>query len=434
MSRKGNVFFLDQKVASIEETDEGQYRFQYTVQEPVSLTLKWQNEPYESPFLFPFLDGLIPEGWLLGIATKNWKLDANDRLALLLTVCRDCIGAVSVLPEDEEPIKQTSSSDQPLFSEGNISYRTCLSTLNPLSVPALYEDRASRSLFGQPMQPVLNFDKEEIERLAESQIDRHIALTGVQRKISLTFPKDQKGRSRLTYMGQGGTHILKPPFDDYPEMPQVEHTTMKLAELAGFNVPPCGLIPLKNGELAFIIRRFDRDKGNKIPVEDLCQLSEKLTEHKYRASLEATSKIIRKFSSVPGDDLLTFFDLNLFCFITGNADMHLKNFSMWKDPESGLTRMSPVYDLLSTRLLISEKRDPEEAALPLNGKKANLKLSDFIAFSRRLEISDKVFQGLLEKYKGIQKDFESLIERSFLSDEKKSAFRELIQERLSRLF
>ena len=341
---------------------------------------------------------------------------------------------------DEQTDSRDRSPDsrESLFS-GNIPIekfrdnRTCLSTLEPLAEPALYSDRAGRRLFGERVQPVLDFTTADFERLAEIQINRRMAVTGVQRKISLGLAKNRQASSRLTFLEHTGTHILQPPIEMVPEMPQVEHTTMRLAESVGFQVPPCGLIPLKNGDLAFIIRRFDREKKKKIPVEDLCQLSGKPTEQKYKASLEATANVIRKYSGVPGDDLLTFFELNLFCFITGNADMHLKNFSIWKDPRSDLSRLAPVYDLLSTRLLMSEKEDPEETALSLNGKKANLKLDDFKAFARNLEIPGNVFERVRREYTDRQKSFEDLIEKSFLSERKKEGFKALIRERLSRL-
>ena len=88
--------------------DEEGYHFQYDPsylknnQSPVSLTLPLQEAIFKSPVLFPFFDGLIPEGWLLDIAEKNWKLDSRDRMGLLLACCKDCIGAVSVYPLTEE--------------------------------------------------------------------------------------------------------------------------------------------------------------------------------------------------------------------------------------------------------------------------------------------------------------------------------------------
>lgn len=95
--------------AGILTEDENGYMFRYDadflssgVAEPVSLTLPLTDKPYHSNVLFPFFDGLIPEGWLLDIAEKNWKIDGRDRMSLLLACCRDCIGAVGVVPIDEK--------------------------------------------------------------------------------------------------------------------------------------------------------------------------------------------------------------------------------------------------------------------------------------------------------------------------------------------
>lgn len=95
--------------AGILTEDEEGYHFQYRIEyleslrpEAVSLTLPLQNEVFQSETLFPFFDGLIPEGWLLEIAEKNWKLSARDRMGLLLATCHECIGAVSIEPLEEE--------------------------------------------------------------------------------------------------------------------------------------------------------------------------------------------------------------------------------------------------------------------------------------------------------------------------------------------
>lgn len=107
-SRKGFVYVFNTLAGTIKETEDGQYIFSYTEKYlnskekyPVSLTLPLRKEAYVSKILFPFFDGLIPEGWLLQLSTKNWKLDPRDRMGLLLTTCEDCIGSVHILQNDE---------------------------------------------------------------------------------------------------------------------------------------------------------------------------------------------------------------------------------------------------------------------------------------------------------------------------------------------
>ena len=102
------VFFKDILAGKLSETDEG-FVFQYDTvylssaeAQPISLTLPIRTEAFESPVLFPFFDGLIPEGWLLDVALRNTDISILDRMSLLLLCCKDCIGAVSVVPEKEE--------------------------------------------------------------------------------------------------------------------------------------------------------------------------------------------------------------------------------------------------------------------------------------------------------------------------------------------
>ncbi|MFC5285306.1 HipA N-terminal domain-containing protein [Pedobacter alpinus] len=107
MSKKGLVYFQDMLAGVLSETDEG-YQFSYQVDylenknaRPVSLTLPFSSQKYESKVLFAFFDGLIPEGWLLDLATTHWKVKSNDRFELLLLTCRDTIGSVTVIPEKD---------------------------------------------------------------------------------------------------------------------------------------------------------------------------------------------------------------------------------------------------------------------------------------------------------------------------------------------
>lgn len=104
--RQGEIWVHNQKAGMLIENDEG-YLFQYDKAylafqhaTPVSLTFPLQEAPFTSDNLFPFFDGLIPEGWLLDIAQKNWKLNPRDRMGLLLTTCRDCIGNISIIEHE----------------------------------------------------------------------------------------------------------------------------------------------------------------------------------------------------------------------------------------------------------------------------------------------------------------------------------------------
>ncbi len=167
-------------------------------------------------------------------------------------------------------------------------------------------------------------------------------------------------------------------------------------------------------------------------IEDFCQLSQRLTEDKYKGSMEQAGKSIHLYSSNPLLDALTFFEVALFSFLTGTADMHLKNFSLL-DYRTGMTGLSPAYDMLSTRLVIPEKDDNEEMALTLNGKKRNFKLNDFYVLGRNLKLNEKQVQNSLKKFSKQLDKALSFIDFSFLSTDFKESYKELIQKRAERL-
>lgn len=107
--RRAKIYYKDDLAGHLTETDDGEYVFQYTADHVthypdqfLTFTMPVKPQPYKDKRLFPFFEGLIPEGWLLDIATKNWKLNPNDRMGLLLACCQNCIGAISVIPIDQE--------------------------------------------------------------------------------------------------------------------------------------------------------------------------------------------------------------------------------------------------------------------------------------------------------------------------------------------
>lgn len=299
-----------------------------------------------------------------------------------------------------------------------------------------YHHACLKKLFNSIDPIIVDFKENDIEKLAYEYVSQKMALPGVQKKLSLTLVKSEENEyrfNRLTIVGYlGGEYILKPPAKEFPFMPEIEDLTMHLASIAKINVALHGLIKMSNGKLAYVTKRFDRVNKRKIAVEDFCQLSNKFTEDKYKSSSERVGQLIRYYSSVPGDDCLKFFELILFCFIVGNADMHLKNFSLITQDLNNI-RLAPNYDLLSTRLLIPKHQDPEELALPLNGKKSNIKRKDFEAFGRNLQIPDKVIHNSISLMTENWDNWKKMIDNSFLNNELRNQFQELIQERIAKL-
>lgn len=296
----------------------------------------------------------------------------------------------------------------------------------------LYHAKCSTALFGSRSVPTLRYSWEDLNKLAENIIKRSVAVPGVQPKLSLHLERSgEHGVSRLTLVGLEGEFILKPPAKDYPDMPELEHVTMKLAEAAGLEVARCGLIPLAGGELSYITRRMDRTKDGRLHMEDMGQLTDKLTEQKYRGSMEQVGKAVLRYSSNPGFDALRLFELTLFCFLTGNADMHLKNFSMLYEAD-GIIRLSPAYDLLPTKLLLP--KDQEEMALTVNGKKRQLRRKDFDAFGQALKLTDR---QIANAHARLQRNLTKALNEvpmPFVSAKQQAEFKKLLEARIDQIW
>lgn len=315
----------------------------------------------------------------------------------------------------------------------------CLYCYEPLQEGFVdYHRLCCQAFFATDEPPKLEASLDELKVLAANSVLRSIAVTGVQPKLSLTLNSDSDDpkKRRLTIVGLWGEYILKPPTEDYTSLPENEDLTMHLARLFGLETAEHSLIRLSSGELAYITRRFDRQKNEKIPLEDFCQITETQTADKYRSSLEKVARFLRQFSSQAGLDALSLFRLTLFCFLSGNADMHLKNFSMIRDRknESGLfvDRLSPAYDLLNTSVAMPEDR--EETALTLNGKKRKLTRNDFVQFGRTIKLPDVSVRRTLETFETFKSKADALIARSFLPPDLQQDYLTIFNERWARIF
>lgn len=291
-----------------------------------------------------------------------------------------------------------------------------------------YHPNCSKKFFGTTTVPVLELDQEKLNKLAQITVSERLALTGVQPKISLSL-NGEKGNRRLTLVGLWGDYILKPQSLDYAFMPEVEDLTMHLAKLFKIETAEHTLIRTSTGELAYLTKRFDRKKGSKIHVEDLCQLSELLTEQKYNGSYERVGKVIKCYASNPGLDVIKYFRLVLFSFLTGNNDMHLKNFSLMHT-EKGIL-LSPAYDLLNVNLIYP--KDKEDLALTLGGRKRKVKKSDFYQFAMSLGMSDLVRDNIYKDFKKQTEKVKDLISKSFLNDEYKEAYFEIYKLKMAQI-
>ena len=293
-----------------------------------------------------------------------------------------------------------------------------------------YHAACARKFFGVSPAPILDYTRADMESLAAELIQTQTTLTGVQPKISLHL-NEHKGGSRLTIVGLWGGFILKPQTELFPYLPEVEQLTMCLADQFGIQTVPHSLIRMKDGELCYITRRIDRlPSGEKVAMEDFCQLSERLTEYKYKSSYEQVAKVIQRYSFIPEMDLTRYFELLIFCWLTGNNDMHLKNFALYKPTEEGF-RLTPAYDLLNAALV--NPNDQEELALTLNARKKKIKRADFVQAMQKADLSDKVINNIFRRFHQKVPKWLETIQQSFLPEDYQEAYWQMVCDRLAKL-
>ena len=286
-----------------------------------------------------------------------------------------------------------------------------------------------KKFFGIPEAPELPYSLDELDTLAAQVIQSQTTLTGVQAKLSLHLDRHD-GLKRLTIVGLWGDYIFKPQTQSYKTLPENEDLTMHLAKIAKIKVVPHTLIRLKDGTLGYLTKGIDRSAdGDKIPMEDMCQLTERQTEYKYKSSYEQIAKVIAKYSYAPLLDLTDFYEQVFFCWLVGNNDMHLKNFSLYAP--KGKWGLTPAYDLLNVTLV--NHKDDEELALTLNARKKRIKKADFVKAMETSGIAPKVFENMVSKYHKLLPKFNEVIDMSFLDGEDKEMYKQSIAARLKRL-
>lgn len=304
---------------------------------------------------------------------------------------------------------------------------------NTLEIKNLWHKKCTAKFFGTKEFPEISVSKEQLENLATETVSKGFTVTGVQKKLSLHLSQEKK--SRLTIVGYPAGFILKPQTEEFNHLPEMENLVMNLAKIAGIKTVPNALVQLYDG-LAYITKRIDRKSSKNgtelFAMEDFCQLSERQTEEKYKSSYEKCAKIINQYSAVPGLDIAELYYRLVFCFVTGNSDMHLKNFSLIEtEPKSRAYELSAAYDLLPVNLAMPE--DTEEFALTMNGKKSNIKKIDFLTFAHSCKIPEQAATKMIQRIISFKEKFKLAIRKSFLTEEEKSAFIELLSERMERI-
>lgn len=292
-----------------------------------------------------------------------------------------------------------------------------------------WHKRCVRKFFGCTHLPELDLSKEELEKLADASVSRGFTVPGVQKKLSLHLSSGKD--ARLTLVDYPNGYILKPPSEDYRALPEAEQASMHMADAMGIVTVPHALIRMKDtDQLAYITKRIDRDITSETTtklyaMEDFCQLNYRLTQDKYRGSYEKCAKVIQHYSIHPGLDLSELFMRLLFSFVTGNSDMHYKNFSLIEtQPGNREFTLSAAYDLLPVQVILPE--DHEEFALAMNGKKRNLHRNDFLKFAAACQIPKASAEKMIRKTIRMEQKFVDICDNSRMPEDMKNFLKNLI--------
>lgn len=291
-----------------------------------------------------------------------------------------------------------------------------------------------KNFFATAAIPEIEISNSVLEELAKESSNKGYTVPGVQKKISLHLSKEDS--PRLTVVNYPAGYILKPQVKEFRALPESEHLVMSMADKAKISTVPHALIKSKDS-YAYITKRIDRNfleenKVEKVAMEDFCQLDLRLTQDKYKGSYERCGKIIKRYSYSYGLDITELFFRLVFSFIVGNSDMHLKNFSLIESKSgSGEYHLSPAYDLLPVNVVMPE--DNEEFALPMNGKKINIRRSDFLAFADGCGIAKPAAEKMIGQLVSMKPDFDKMCHESLLPQDMKEALAELMSKRVSAL-
>ena len=306
----------------------------------------------------------------------------------------------------------------------------CPITLEPLGDDESISRKGLRSLHPQLKRLLpLPLSGEEQLREARLRADK-MSIQGVQPKLSAVLRvKD----ARFEIVDGNGRFILKPNPTPFEEVPANEALTMSLAAMVGIEVPDHGLLPALDGSWVYFIRRFDRaGRDMRLHQEDFAQLTGAGRETKYQSSLEQVAKVVETHCTFPVMEKAKLVRLLLFCFLTGNEDMHLKNFSLVV--KDGVVRLAPGYDLLNTTLVLENAT--EESALPLRGKKRKLTRNDWADYfcCEKMALPKAVVHEILSHLQDGLGRWPEMVRRSKLSAARQRGYLAIVRERQKRLF
>jgi len=271
----------------------------------------------------------------------------------------------------------------------------------------------------------LDLSHEDQLRQARLRADK-MSVQGVQPKLSAVL-KIKEGRFEI--VDQDGRWLLKPNPLPYEEVPANEAVTMSMAAAAGIHVPTHGLVPAIDQSRVYFVRRFDRiGRSQKLHLEDFAQLSGATRDTKYESSLERVATLIETHCTFPAIEKPKLAKRLLFCFLTGNEDMHLKNFSLQVD--EGTVSLSPAYDFLNTTLVLEDAL--EESALSLMRKKRKLTRKLWIDYfcRERLGLPETLVKKTLSEITSAVPTWRRMLDSCFLTPPRQEAYQDLVTRRL----
>ena len=291
-----------------------------------------------------------------------------------------------------------------------------------LALDTMWHASCVKKFFGTRKLPDIDINEEVLERLAVESTSKGYTVPGVQKKLSLHLTEDKD--PRLTLVNYPTGYILKPQTQEYRALPEAEFAVMQMAMATKIKTVPFALLKMRvpDGGFSYITKRIDRSRSGKsvsmLAMEDFCQLENRLTVDKYKGSYERCAKVIDTYSAFPGLDKSDMLLRVVFSYAVGNSDMHLKNFSLIETAyASGIYRLSDAYDMLPVNVIIPG--DTDELALTLNGKKRNIRRSDFMIFAENVGVSVEAAERIIDRVVFLADTYIGLCRSSYLPNDMK---------------
>lgn len=441
-SLKANIYLREEHAGVLEKLSDNKFQFTYTSawlaskDYSIGIAFPLTSVPYVEEGFFPFFDNLIPEGWLLSAVVSKFKIDKKNRFGLLLQTGQETIGAIKVVALDEKgneliyPRTNLEDRKKLKFSDLNfkISEDYCSYCLQDLTLPQKlkgngYHDKCAKDLWRTSRKLKIGLETEDPWQSFKDTV-RGASVSGAQRKGLFLLNKGE-----LLPSAFNSTFILKPQGIELESLPENEHVTMAIAKACKFKVPPFGIFSQEILGNIYVVRRFDlTQEGKHLRMEDGGQILHFSSDDKYDGTYHDLAKAIKTYSSTGLPDAVEMWKRIIFCFLTANADMHLKNWSLLEqDSLKGIFRLSSCYDLLNTRIAIPDEEIDIGLWLYEGNRKLTRKL--FINFAKELKI-EKHAELILENDLPLWKlEIEKLVPRSLLPEKQKAAYLRLADER-----